>query len=201
MLMCFKGKDQSSGAYERRCKQQKQHERQRKKWQYQQYPPPLVSGRTPLGHLTGVLPGTQQKGPCEPSLACNRADRIHEPFARHREVTLRHLESVQNRSRKLHVHVLPYVKMPESLPGVGTNRPDRSCWFRGVLLNTPRESDSTRGRVMRAACCAEMPAWPSEVTDHLFSIEYHPVVFTPRRHSPLLQTHASQRGGVRVHIC
>lgn len=119
----------------------------------------------------------------------------------HCELTVRHLESVQNHRRKLHVDVLPYVKMPEPLPGVSANRPDGFCRLHGVCRNTPWKSDSTRRQVMRVACCAEMPAWSSEVTDHLFSIEYHPVVFTPRRHSPLLQTHASQRGDVCVHIC
>lgn len=54
------------------------------------------------------------------------------PSACHCEVTVRHLESVQNRRRKLHVDALPYVKMPEPLPGVSTNRPDGFCRLRGV---------------------------------------------------------------------
>lgn len=53
---------------------------------------------------------------------------------------------------------------------------------------------------MRAVWCADVSGWSTEVTDHLFSIEYHPVVFTPHGHGPLLQTHVLQEGGMHVFI-
>lgn len=42
------------------------------------------------------------------------------------KVTERRLESDQNHGRKLHVHVLPYVKTLEHLPGVSTNISERT---------------------------------------------------------------------------
>lgn len=46
-----------------------------------------VIGQTPQGHLNGLLPVAQQKGPCEPNLACYRVEWItqllHMPLRAH----------------------------------------------------------------------------------------------------------------------
>lgn len=80
---------------------------------------PAASNPTERSHVSQTGPATGWNESTNPS-AC------------HCKVMVRLLENAQNRRRKLHVDVLPYVKTAEPLPGVSTNRPDRFCRSYGV---------------------------------------------------------------------
>lgn len=116
------------------------------------------------------------------------------PSAYHCKVTVRHLESVQKPQEEVARRCSPIRENARVSARCQHQSARQVLQVVRRVPNSPCKSNLTRRQVKQAVCCAKMPAWSSEVTHHLFSIEYHPVVFTPHRHSPLLQTHASQRG-------
>lgn len=118
-----------------------------------------VCGQTLRGHWTGLWPVTQQKGPCEPNLTCNRVEWINQPLC----VPLR------GNGKTFGERAKPQEEVARRCSPIRENaRASARCQHQSTrqvlqvlrrVPNTPRESDSTRRQVMRAVCCAKKPAW------------------------------------------